>query len=261
VVRLFFLGVGTVAEAVRRACPSLPAVGTTRAAPDARFQHIEPIPSHDAAAIRSAVEGAHVLVSIPPDGHSDREFAEAVIGAAGVVYLSSTAVYPSAAGVVTESSELASSGERALRRIAAESTWREVGASVVRLPAFYGVGTGLHISLARGTFRMPGLGANFVSRVHEDDAARFVHAAFEAPPRSLLLAGDDEPAPVAEVVGFVCSLFGLAAPASSEGSDVPLSLRGDRSIDNRATRSSFGVELIHPSYREGYRSILETRSY
>ena len=86
--------------------------------------------------------------------------------------------------------------------------------------------------------------------------ARFVCAAFNAPPRSLLLAGDDEPAPVAEVVRFVCSLFGLPQPASSEGSDVPLSLRGDRSVDCRATRSAFGIELAYPSYREGYRSIL-----
>ncbi|MEO6602354.1 MAG: hypothetical protein ABIQ16_20905, partial [Polyangiaceae bacterium] len=189
--RLFFLGVGTIAEAVRRAMPELPASGTTRVTPDGRFQHITAIAAQDAAAIRSASEGAHVLVSFPPDGHSDREFAELTEGAAGVVYLSSTAVYPTAAGVVNETSALASSGERALLRIAAESTWREAGASIVRLPAFYGVSTGLHVSLARGTFRMPGLGSNVVSRVHEEDAARFVRAAFNSPPCSLLLAGDD----------------------------------------------------------------------
>jgi nucleoside-diphosphate-sugar epimerase len=257
--RLLFLGVGTIAEAVRRALPVLPASGTTRAAPDARFQHITPIATHDTAAIHSASEGAHVLVSFPPDGHSDRQLAEVTAGAAGLVYLSSTAVYPTAAGVVTETSELATGGERALLRIAAESTWREVGASVVRLPAFYGASTGLHLSLARGTFRMPGLGTNIVSRVHEEDAARFVCAAFNAPPRSLLLAGDDEPAPVAEVVAFVCSLFGLPAPVRSEGSDIPLSLRGDRSIDNRASRSAFGVKLVYPTYREGYRAIHATR--
>ena len=259
--RLLFLGVGTIAEAVRRALPELPASGTTRAAPDARFQHVAPIASHDTDAIRAAAADAHVLVSFPPDGRSDREFAELTAAAAGVVYLSSTAVYPSAAGVVTENSELASSGARSLLRIAAESTWRELGASVVRLPAFYGVSTGLHVSLSRGTFRMPGAGANIVSRVHEDDAARFVLAAFDAKPRSLLLAGDDQPAPVAEVVAFVCSLFGLPPPARSEGEDIPLSLRGDRSIDNRATRSAFDVELIHPTYREGYRSIFAARPY
>jgi nucleoside-diphosphate-sugar epimerase len=257
---LLFLGVGTIAEAVRRALPGLSASGTTRAAPDARFEHIHPIATHDPSAVRAAATGAHVLVSFPPDGHSDREFAELSAAAAAVVYLSSTAVYPSAAGIVTETSALASSGSRALLRIAAESTWREIGASVLRLPAFYGTSTGLHVSLARGTFRMPGRGTNVVSRVHEEDAARFVCAAFKAPPRSLLLAGDDAPAPVAEVVAFVCSLFGLPHPPTSEGSEIPVSLRGDRSVDSRSTRAAFGIELVHPTYREGYRSIRGARA-
>ena len=255
--RLLFLGVGTIAEAVRRARPELPALGTTRNAPDERFEHIRPISTLDSAAFRAAAADAHVLVSFPPDGHTDHAFAELCGSAARIVYLSSTAVYPATAGVVSEKSELSSSSERARLRVAAETTWREVGASVVRLPAFYGIGTGLHISLARGTFRLPGAGSNIVSRVHEDDAARFVCAAFDAPARSLLLAGDDEPAPVAEVVSFVCSLFGLPAPASSAGDDVPLSLRGDRSIQNQATKSAFNVQLAYPSYREGYRAIHE----
>ena len=246
---------GTIAEAVRRALPERPASGTTRRPPDARFAHVRPISTQDSAAIRGAAEGAHVLVSFPPDGHSDRAFAEVIEGAASLVYLSSTAVYPAAAGVVTETSALGSSSERAQLRIAAESTWRQIGASVVRLPAFYGVSSGLHVSLARGSFRLPGAGSNIVSRVHEDDAARFVRTAFEAPARSLLLAGDDEPAPVAEVVRFVCSLFDLPPPASSEGSDVPLSLRGDRAVQNQATKSAFKVQLAYPSYREGYRAI------
>lgn len=257
--RLLFLGVGTIAAAVRRALPDVPASGTTRAAPDTRFEHIEPIATHDYSALRAAAAGAHVLVSFPPDGHSDAQLCAAVGGAAAVVYLSSTAVYPSAAGVVTETSPLATNGERALLRIGAESTWRKIGASVLRLPAFYGQHTGLHVSLSRGTFRMPGAGTNIVSRVHEDDAARFVCAAFTAPPGSLLLAGDAEPAPVVAVVEFVCSLFDLPLPARVEGADIPASLRGDRSVDSRATRSSFGVELAHPSYREGYRSIFDSQ--
>jgi nucleoside-diphosphate-sugar epimerase len=125
----------------------------------------------------------------------------------------------------------------------------------VRLPAFYGPESGLHLSIARGTFRMPGRGTNIVSRVHVDDAARFVAAALNAAPRSLILAGDDAPAPVAEVVAFVCELFGLDLPEPSEGEDIPLSLRASRSIDNRATKARFGVRLAYPSYRDGYRAI------
>ncbi|HKO53903.1 MAG TPA: hypothetical protein VJV79_39620 [Polyangiaceae bacterium] len=255
--RLLFLGVGTIASAVQRALPGVPAAGTTRTAPDQRFGVIRPISASDLTAIRAAAEGASVVVSFPPDGNVDRAWSALVTGAASIVYLSSTAVYPATSAVITESSAVSASTERAALRLAAEELWRNAGASVVRLPAFYGVSNGLHRSLARGTFRMPGDGSNVVSRVHEDDAARFVCAALRAPPRSLLLAGDDEPCPVARVVDFVCALFGLAMPASSEGEQIPLSLRASRSVYNRATRTAHGIRLDYPSYREGYRAIYQ----
>jgi nucleoside-diphosphate-sugar epimerase len=253
--RLLFLGVGTIAEAVRRALRDAPAAGTTRSAPDGRFANIVPIETGNARSVQAAAFGANVVVSFPPDGHSDRAFSALISGAARIVYLSSTAVYPLSVGTVSELSAVSTIGARALLRLAAEKVWLDAGASVVRLPAFYGAGVGLHVSLSRGTFRLPGLGSNIVSRVHVTDAARFVCAALTAPACSLLLAGDDEPTPVAEVVRFVCDLLALPIPESSEGDDIPLSLRGSRSVDNRATKARFGIELAYPSYREGYRAI------
>jgi nucleoside-diphosphate-sugar epimerase len=259
VAQLLLLGVGTIARAVRRALPECVAAGTTRAAPDARFTAITPIPAHDLEAIRAAAEGARVVVSLPPDGHTDRQWSALVGGASQVAYLSSTAVYAVAETVVTEVSPVARDSERARLRLEAEASWLAAGASVVRLPAFYGPDTGLHVSIARGTFRMPGTGSNVVSRVHVDDAARFVLQALSAPARSLLLAGDDRPAPVAEVASFVCELFDLPMPKTAEGENIPLSLRASRSVDNSATKARYGVRLGYPSYREGYRAILEGR--
>jgi nucleoside-diphosphate-sugar epimerase len=253
--RLLFLGVGTIARAVQRALPTLPAAGTTRAAPDQRFRKIRPLAASDVTAIRTAAQGANVVVSFPPDGHSDRAWSTLVTGAASIAYLSSTAVYSAKAELVTEVSAVSASAERAALRLDAEQLWRDAGASIVRLPAFYGVSTGLHVSIARGTFRMPGSGNNVVSRVHEDDAARFVCAALGAAPGSLLLAGDNEPSPVAEVVRFVCALFGLPLPSTSEGEQIPLSLRASRSIDNSATKAAHRIQLAYPSYREGYQAI------
>jgi nucleoside-diphosphate-sugar epimerase len=259
VKQLLLLGVGTIARALRASLPGLPAFGTTRSTPDARFVEITPLASADSAAIRAAAQGAGVVVSFPPDGHSDAEFAALTAGAASIVYLSSTAVYPSDAGIVNETTPVTTHGERAVQRLAAEALWRDAGASVVRLPAFYGPESGLHLSIARGTFRMPGRGANIVSRVHVEDAARFVAVALYAAPRSVILAGDDAPAPVAEVVTFVCALFGLDMPQPSEGQDIPLSLRGSRSIDNAVTKARYGVRLAYPSYRDGYREIHRLR--
>ena len=253
--KLLLLGVGTVARAVCRALPECAVVGTTRAEPDARFAGITPIFAHDSRAIRDAAAGARVLVSFPPDGHTDRAWCTLVGGAARIAYLSSTAVYSLSAAVVTEATPVAPDGERARLRLEAERSWLAAGASVVRLPALYGPDTGLHSSLARGTFRMPGSGQNLVSRVHVDDAARFVLGAWSAPAHSLLLAGDDQPAPVAEVVSFVCALFDLPLPPATEGDDIPLSLRASRRVDNRVTKARHGIALAYPSYREGYRAI------
>jgi len=258
--RLLFLGVGTIAAAVRRALPALPAAGTTRGTPDQRFASIQPIGAADEASIRAAARGAHVVVSYPPDSAVDRAWSALAGEAARIVYLSSTAVYPDTVGVVTETTPVSASTERAARRLAAEQLWQDAGASIVRLPAFYGAATGLHVSLARASFRMPGAGDNVVSRVHEEDAARFVCAAFDAPPRSLLLAGDDEPARVADVVSFVCTLFDLPMPPSSQGDQIPLSLRASRSIDNRVTKASHAIELAFPTYRHGYRAIREAEA-
>ncbi len=253
--KLLFLGVGSIARAVRDAAPETPAWGTTRGAPDSRFTDITPLAARDLNAVQSLARGASVVVSFPPDGRTDQELARAVAGAAGLVYLSSTAVYPATAGLVNETSPVAADGERALLRLAAEATWRSAGASIVRLPAFYGLSTGLHVSLARGGFRIPGAGTNVISRVHVDDAAAFVLAALTAPEGSLLLAGDREPATVIEVVSFVCELFGLSLPPSSEGTDVPVTLRGTRAVDSTRTRAEFGLQLAYPTYREGYCAI------
>ncbi len=53
-----FLGVGTIASAVRRALPSLPAAGTTRVAPDQRFGSISPIAANDLPAISRGRAGS-----------------------------------------------------------------------------------------------------------------------------------------------------------------------------------------------------------
>jgi hypothetical protein len=253
--KLLLLGVGSVAQAVRAALPQFAATGTTRRPPDARFAQIAPLSATDGDAIREAAHGAQVVISFPPDGHSDRAFSSLVTGAARWVYLSSTAVYAPGTRVLDETTLALAQSERGRLRLEAEAVWRSLGASVVRLPALYGPSTGLHRSLSRGSFRMPGTGQNIVSRVHVADAARVVLAALAAERGSLLLAGDDQPAPVCEVVSFVCELFGLPFPASAEGTDIPESLRESRAVNNRATKQRYGVRLRYPTYRDGYRAI------
>ncbi len=253
--RLLFLGVGPLARAIRAAAPPAPATGTSRRPPDARFggglAHADPA---DEPTVARAAEGAHVVVTFPPDGATDARLARTVRGARAIVYASSTAVYGS--GVIDEATPVTTRpSEAQARRLEAEAAWRGVGASVVRLPALYGPEIGLHLRLAAGTFTMPGDGGAVVSRVHTDDAAAFCLAALAATPGSLLVTGDDEPAPIAEVVELVCRLFALPPPPRGAEADAHRTLRGRREVDSRPTRARFGVTLRFPTYREGYEAI------
>ncbi len=253
---VLLLGVGPTALAYRRLCGGSAVRGTSRAPADARFETVGYLHAHDEDAVSQAAHHARVLVSIPPDGSSDFRYASLVKEALQVVYLSSTGVYPADTEHVDESSAVATSGT-AVARLEAEHIWRSIGASVVRLPALYGTGTGLHVRLQSKTFRMPAGGANYVSRIHLEDAARFVNAAFTAPPASTLLAGDAFPAQLCDVVSFVCDLFNCPRPDSVPLEQAPPTLRGNRKVDSSATRRRFGIELAYPSYREGFRAIFE----
>ncbi len=258
---MLFLGVGHVARAVRRRCPDRAAAGTTRRPPDARFEGITALDAADEGAVRTAARDAHVVVSFPPDPAraSDARFAALVADASSVVYLSSTAVYSLAAGVVDETTPTTTEvREDARRRLQAEAVWSAAGASIVRLPAYYGPEVGLHRRLLAGTFKLPGDGTSFVSRVHLEDAASFVLAGLEAPRGTTLLAGDDEPARLVDVVTFLCGLLELPFPEREEdAARVSPTLRADRRVDSRGTRARFGLTLRHPTYREGFATIAQ----
>ncbi len=253
--RLVFLGVGQVALATRTRLMAIPAAGSSRRPPDARFHALGHLDAADDEALRRSADGAHVVVSFPPSPEADSRFASLVEEAAAIVYLSSTIVYAPLAGHVDEATE-PTPREASATRLAAEDTWRAAGASVVRLPALYGPSSGIHTRLAAGAYRMPAPGDGFLSRVHVDDAASFVVAALGAPPGSLLLAGDEAPAKHAEVVAFVCERFDFPTPeVEPPGAARHPSLQGDRRVDSSRTRARFGIELRYPTYREGYDAI------
>jgi len=254
VEKLLFLGVGQVAQAVRARLPSIAATGTSRGLPDARFANIDHLGVEDEAAIRAAAKGAHVVVSFPPDGTTDVRLAQYMNNAAALAYVSSTGVYPQAAGKVDEGTAIEPEGPRQ----DAERIWEGAGASIVRLPAIYGPASGLHVRLASGAFRMPET-SGFISRVHVEDAASFVIAALHAPRGSILLAGDEEPAPLRDVVAYVCNLFGYATPAPVPNATTAKTLQGDRKVNSAATRARYGITLRYPTYREGFTAIHATK--
>ncbi len=77
---------------------------------------------------------------------------------------------------------------------------------------------------------------------------------------------DDSPAAQHDVVAYACELLGDEPPpmvsfADADLSDMARSFYADnRRVRNDHLKSTFGLALRYPTYREGLKAILETES-
>jgi nucleoside-diphosphate-sugar epimerase len=192
----------------------------------------------------------HVVVTFPPDGVTDAAIAPVLAAARAVSYVSSTAVYGALRGRIDDATPTPAPSGRAVLRLAAEATYRALGATVLRCPGIYGPERGIHVRLRRGDYLLPGDGTNVLSRIHVEDLASLLLASARAKGETFVV-GDLEPAPHAVVVRFLCERYGIPFPASAPLDAVPETLRADRAVDGRRALAVLGVELLYPSYREG----------
>ena len=202
----------------------------------------------------------HVVIAFPPDGSTDARIAPGVEGAAAITYVSSTGVYGEHRGVVDDTTKTPSgSSERAARILAAEESYRRVGATVLRCPGIYGPDRGLHMRILRGEHRIPGDGTRALSRIHVDDLAQLILALVPIARRAsgtsesgeTFVVGDLAPAPHVDVVRFVCDAFAVPLPPFVPLESVHESLRADRRVDASRALERAGIALRYPSYREG----------
>jgi hypothetical protein len=210
----------------------------------------------------SLVEKANVLVTFPPDGHSDQDWAVLAGGAKRIIYISSTGVYGRQIGEIDESVAVDDKSSEATPRIAAENIWKEQGAIILRPPALYSRETGLHLRLRNGTYRLPGDGSSYTSRIHLKDLARLILAAFEKPLErgSTYVVGDLKPARQKEVVTWLSSQMKLSMPESVPLSMVSTHLSSNRRITPTRILKELGIELEFPTYKEGFLNCLEEAS-
>jgi nucleoside-diphosphate-sugar epimerase len=194
---------------------------------------------------------SHVVVAFSPDGETDARIAPACAHAAAITYVSSTSVYGSRRGVIDESTPLPEEQTaRSAPIVAAETTWRAVGATVLRCPAIYGADRGLHLRIVRGEHRIAGDGSAFTSRIHVEDLAQLILAS-RATRAETFVVGDLEPATQNEIATWISHEYGVAFPERVPLASVPESLRADRRIDPAHALGKLDVTLRFPSFREG----------
>ena len=206
--------------------------------------------AHDAAAYEAAyVTGVRNLLAA-----LDRA---ALIRA---VYCSSTGVYgqddgswvdeDSPAEAEAFNGRLVRAGERVFEAA-------DVPTTAVRFGGIYGPGrTRLIDGVRAGTLRPRGGPPHYTNRIHADDCAGVLaHVlSLEAPP-PVLVAVDDEPAPLDDVLEFLAARLGVEGGGLTPPPDPGAAPTGKRCRNARLRTS--GYALRYPTYREGYGAALD----
>jgi nucleoside-diphosphate-sugar epimerase len=181
---------------------------------------------------------------------------------ARLVYTGSTGVFGQRdGGDVDEETPPAPSGPTAAVLVEAERVVRDAAAHgapacVVRLSGLYGPGrAGLLDRVRAGRLALGPGDEAWMNFCHRDDAVAFVLAALaRGEPGAVYHGSDAAPARRREVVAWVAERLGIPAPRASSGVPGP-----DRRIVSERTRAALGVALAHPSFRDGFASLLPQR--
>ena len=297
-MRLFVFGFGYSARAVvRRLGPRLEkAWGTTRNSKgleairalgvnpilfEARPSPLPVPPTQGGRESRVAAalaEATHVLVSIPPDAFGDpvlNTFRKELIRTkpTSIAYLSTVGVYGDHNGAwVDETSECRPVSVRSRQRLAAEEEWRSFSAesaipvAIIRLAGIYGPGRGPFEKIRQGTARRIVKSGQVFNRIHVDDIAAIVEAAFDRRAEGVFNGVDDEPAPPEDVLSYAAELLRMPPPpetpfGGAELSPMARSFYGEnKRVRNDKIKPELGVRLAYPTYREGLRGVLEAES-
>ncbi|WP_445490875.1 NAD(P)-dependent oxidoreductase [Rhodopseudomonas sp. RCAM05734] len=219
----------------------------------------------DPALAARIAEADLLLVSVPPGPNGDPVLAAfgsqiAASRIRRIVYLSTIGVYADhGGGWIDETAALSGDGRRRMR-IDAEAQWRATAgerATMLRLAGIYGPGRNALINLGAGTARRVVKPGQVFNRIHVDDIAAAVAAAFAHPKAGIWNVCDDEPAPPQEVITYAATLMGIAPPPEVAFEDAEMSAmaRSFYATSNRCTnarlKQDLGVALAYPTYREG----------
>jgi len=228
----------------------------------------------------AVAEADWALISIPQDQSGDpvlRAFADSFAHAKhlrSIVYLSTVGVYGDRNGEwVDEETPAAPQSVRGRERLAAEQDWRDLGArhriavAVLRLAGIYGPGRNALIQVARGNARRIVKPGQVFNRIHVDDIAQAIDAAFARKASGIFNVADDEPSPPSDPLVLAAQLLGREAPpeigfeeAARSMSPLALSFWQEcRRVRNDKLKGELGVDLNYPTYREGLRALFAGR--
>jgi nucleoside-diphosphate-sugar epimerase len=189
-----------------------------------------------------------------------------------LVYLSSTSVYGRRHGEHTdELTQVDPASPLGRARAEAEGIYRELfdqvdfPVRICRVPSIYGPGRTFRQRLESGAYRRLDDDNLWVSRIHVDDLAEALVAAWNRGlPGRIYLICDDEPVSGKEYAELTASLLSLPLPPTVDRADIRHELTSSaferrvsaRRCSNRRMRDELGVVPRYPSVRVGLAAAL-----
>jgi nucleoside-diphosphate-sugar epimerase len=190
-----------------------------------------------------------------------------------VVYLSSLGVYGDSGGAWIDETAptIPTLARRGSARIDAELAWRALGArrklpvAILRLGGIYGPGQNGMTRLLRGDVQRIAKPGHVLNRIHVFDIAQAIDAALARGADGVFNLVDDEPASPSAQIAFAAELLGIAPPpeisyaeAAKVVSPFVLSFYdGCIRARNRKLKTTLGVTLRYPNYRDGLRALFD----
>jgi nucleoside-diphosphate-sugar epimerase len=214
-----------------------------------------------------------LLVSVPPgaDGDPVLQAFGSVIAASGIrriIYLSSVGVYGDHQGAWIDETAAVHGDGRRKARIDAEDAWRATASdrtTILRVAGIYGPGRNALENLKIGKAHRIVKPGQVFNRIHVDDIAAAIAAAFDYAQTGIWNLCDDEPAPPQDVITYAAVLMGIAPPpeqdfATAEMSPMARSFYASNNrISNARLKRELGVKLAFPTYREGLTALWQRR--
>ncbi|TKW12708.1 hypothetical protein SEVIR_5G053400v4 [Setaria viridis] len=238
--------------------------------------------------VHSLQQATHLLISIPPiPGIGDpllnlNEDLRRILSHGNLewlCYLSTTSVYGDCGGALVDEDHMVNpKSESAKLRYKAEKGWLNLvddlnlSAFIFRLGGIYGPGRSALDTLAKSKSLSQRQklreSKQYTARIHVADIYQAVLASMSMRcARKIFNVVDDDPAPRAEVFAFARSLIEMRYPdLIAESPDVGSTESGfqerivpaEKRVSNARLKKELGVKLLHPTYRSGLQSILDS---
>jgi nucleoside-diphosphate-sugar epimerase len=230
--------------------------------------------------IQAIAAADFALISVPPREHNDpvvNACYNSLVAAPrlrSIVYLSTIGVYGDRDGKwVDEQAPAVPASARARARLEAERAWQDLGirrgtaVAILRLAGIYGPGRNALVQIMQGDARRILKPGHVFNRVHVDDIAQAIDAAFAQKASGIFNVTDDEPSAQGDPLAFAAQLMGVPPPPELPYEEALPSMtpmaksfwQECRRVRNDKIKRELGVALQNPTYREGLRALFEER--